>query len=243
MSYNSEDGDNKDNKEKDETKLWGILLFGFIGATVTTAAVMQLRNSINFVYSQLHRQASWKGEARGSSRTRYQEETWRRYTRRLQEEYEEEMSRLERIRRMQSAFNRERNKYKSSYERRSEQGSGAYHQDFVRDNWYWHGESSYNDHWTYGWGRNGSGPYGGANYYRETPQATGSYSLSHHYSVLGLDRKRSKPYTDNEIKSAFRSKAMKFHPDQNQDNKVAAEAKFKEVMASYEAIKMERKNK
>ncbi|KAK4390339.1 hypothetical protein Sango_2097200 [Sesamum angolense] len=31
-------------------------------------------------------------------------------------------------------------------------------------------------------------------------------------------------------------------PDQNRDNKEFAEAKFKEVMGSYEAIKSERKN-
>ncbi|KAL6504295.1 DnaJ subfamily B member 2 [Orobanche gracilis] len=42
--------------------------------------------------------------------------------------------------------------------------------------------------------------------------------------------------------SAFRTKAKEFHPDQNQDNKEFAEEKFKEVMASYEAIKAERKN-
>lgn len=71
---------------------------------------------------------------------------------------------------------------------------------------------------------------------------------------------------------AFRAKAMQYHPDQNQNNKgeltllvsdhllfrkkkilpvillvsfstEAAEAKFKEVMASYDAIKLERKNR
>lgn len=71
------------------------------------------------------------------------------------------------------------------------------------------------------------------------------------------------------LQSAFRAKALEYHPDQNQDNKGdkslysvdyyylifscaylhitldatdAAEAKFKEVLTSYEAIKSERKN-
>ncbi|GFP91720.1 Dnaj homolog subfamily b member 2 [Phtheirospermum japonicum] len=56
------------------------------------------------------------------------------------------------------------------------------------------------------------------------------------------NRLRRKPYTDDEIKLAFRTKAKEFHPDQNQDNKEFAEAKFKEVMVSYEAIKSEREN-
>lgn len=69
--------------------------------------------------------------------------------------------------------------------------------------------------------------------------------------------------------TAFRTKAMQYHPDQNQDNRgmplpvinrilltptiallilgcenliEASEAKFKEVMCSYEAIQKERKN-
>ncbi|KAG0446747.1 hypothetical protein HPP92_028676, partial [Vanilla planifolia] len=53
---------------------------------------------------------------------------------------------------------------------------------------------------------------------------------------------RKKPYSEDEIKIAFRTKAMECHPDQNQHNKEVAEAKFKEVLKSYEAIKTERKN-
>ncbi|KAG8098017.1 hypothetical protein GUJ93_ZPchr0013g35560 [Zizania palustris] len=53
---------------------------------------------------------------------------------------------------------------------------------------------------------------------------------------------RATPYTDAEVKNAFRTKAMEVHPDQNQDNREAAEEKFKEVVKSYEAIKLERKD-
>lgn len=145
----------------------------------------------------------------------------------MQEEYEEEMERVERIRRMQSVFNRERNKYKRSYESWRENGSGTYHQHFQREDWYWQADTSFRDRRTN---------------YRQPPRESGNYALSHHYSVLGLDRFRQAPYSDAEIKSAFRTKAKEHHPDQNQNNREVAEAKFKEVMSSYEAIKQERKN-
>lgn len=74
------------------------------------------------------------------------------------------------------------------------------------------------------------------------PREAMGYTMSQHYSVLGLDRSRLEPFSDAEIKNAFRRKAMEYHPDQNQHNKEFAEAKFKEVMDSYEAIKLERQN-
>lgn len=220
--------------EKEESmKLWSIAIFSLIGATVTTFAlkspdiwqVGQLRRTTDWFCSQWSKTQSWKGGS-GSFRSSFQEEARRRYRQRMQEEYEEEMERVERIRRMQSVFNRERNKYKRSYESWRE-NAGAYHQHFQREDWYWTSDSSSRDRSTN---------------YRQAPPQRGSYSLSCHYAVLGLDRLRTKPYTDEEIKSAFRAKALEYHPDQNQDNKEAAEAKFKEVLMSYEAIKSERKN-
>ncbi|KAF2324986.1 hypothetical protein GH714_022090 [Hevea brasiliensis] len=152
--------------------------------------VVQLRRNVEWFNAQLKRsESSWKGRTGSSFRSTFQEEAWKRYNRRMQEEYEEEMERVERIRRMQSVFNRERNKHKRSYESWRQNGSGAYHQHFQRDDW--------------------SG---------------------------------KTPYTEAEIKKAFRAKAKEFHPDQNQDNKEFYEAKFKEVMISYEAIKQERKD-
>ncbi|KAG1366675.1 DnaJ subfamily B member 2 [Cocos nucifera] len=212
-----------------ESRAWGILLFGLIGATVTTFAVGQLRRTVGWVYTQLSKSqssSSWRDATNGSNHGGFREEVWKRYNRRMQEEYEEEMERVERIRRMQSVFNRERNKYKRSYESWRENDPGSY-QHIPRDDWYRQTDTSYRDQ--------------GTNY-RSAPRASGSYSMSHHYSVLGLERSRAKPYSDAEIKTAFRAKAMEYHPDQNQDSKEAAEEKFKEVMRSYEAIKQERKN-
>ncbi|KAI3417387.1 J domain-containing protein [Psidium guajava] len=212
-------------REKQESlKLYGIFVFGLIGSLVTTFAVLQLRRNVDWFHSQIP-----KSQASGKTfRSAFQEEAWRRYNQRLEEAYEEEMERVERIRRMQRIFNRERTKYKRSYDRWSQNDPGAYNYHFQQDDWYWKAQTSYGAHWTN---------------YKETSRERSTYPLSHHYSVLGLDRSRRTPYTEAEIKTAFRAKAKEFHPDQHQVNKEAAEAKFKEVMISYEAIKQERRNK
>ncbi|TKY74945.1 hypothetical protein E2542_SST03710 [Spatholobus suberectus] len=173
----------KEDADKDkgkDTKIWGAFLFGLIGATVTTFAVGQLRRSVEWFYVQLSKtQSSRKGESGGSFRSAFQEEAWRRHNKRLQEEYEEEMERVERIRRMQSVFNRERNKYKRSYESWRENDPGAYHQHFQREDWYWKADTSFRDRRTN---------------YQETPRESGHYGLSHHYSVLGLERYSQKSW-------------------------------------------------
>ncbi|OAY77257.1 uncharacterized protein LOC109705843 [Ananas comosus] len=211
------------------SKAWGVLLFGLIGATATTFAVTQLRRSADWISTQFNRMqssSSWKKTTSNSSRGSFSEEAWKRYNRRMQEEYEEEMERVQRIRRMQSVFNRERNKFKRGYESWRENDPGGY-QYIPRDDWYWKTDTSFRHQRTE---------------YTSAPKNSRTYPMSHHYAVLGLDRSRASPYSDAEIKTAFRAKAMECHPDQNQDNKEAAEEKFKEVVKSYEAIKLERKN-
>lgn len=52
-----------------------------------------------------------------------------------------------------------------------------------------------------------------------------------YYEVLGL----TKGATDEEIKSAFRKKAIKYHPDRNQGDK-AAEDKFKQINEAYQVL-------
>ncbi|MFS7962185.1 putative DnaJ domain, Chaperone J-domain superfamily [Helianthus anomalus] len=211
------------NQNQQHMKLWGILIFGVIGATATTFAIGQLRRSVDWFHSQ----AAFKGGSGGGySRTGVKDEARRRYARRLREELEEEMERVERIRRMQSVFNREKIKHRRGYERWRDDSYWEYHQHFQRDDWYWKTDSS----------------YGNWSNYKGTTHTPANYSLSHHYAVLGLARSRTTPYTDDEIKNAFRSKAKQYHPDQNQENKEVAEARFKEIMTSYEAIKSERKN-
>lgn len=79
----------------------------------------------------------------------------------------------ERIRRMQSVFNRERNKHQRKYESWAEHGSGAYHQHFQRNDWYWKSDTSHRDR---------------ADNFRETGRNNAIAPLSHHYSILGLDR-------------------------------------------------------
>lgn len=53
-----------------------------------------------------------------------------------------------------------------------------------------------------------------------------------YYKILGV----SKDADENELKKAYRKQAMKWHPDKNQDNKAAAEAKFKDVSEAFEVL-------
>lgn len=53
-----------------------------------------------------------------------------------------------------------------------------------------------------------------------------------YYETLGVSRGAD----EKELKSAFRKKAMQFHPDRNPDDK-AAEHKFKEINEAYEVLK------
>lgn len=50
------------------------------------------------------------------------------------------------------------------------------------------------------------------------------------YKILGLSNTASAL----EIKKAYKKLALQWHPDKNQDNKEAAEEKFREVAEAYE---------
>lgn len=53
-----------------------------------------------------------------------------------------------------------------------------------------------------------------------------------YYSILGVNKNA----TQAEIKKAYRTLAVKWHPDKNQNNKEQAEQKFKEINGAYEIL-------
>ncbi|KAJ1287629.1 hypothetical protein BS78_02G025100 [Paspalum vaginatum] len=186
-----------------------ILLFALVGAAATTAALSGSEPNVFWEPCRPNR----RGEA------------WERYYQRMRDRSEDQTERVERIRRMQDVFKKERSKCRDY--RTWESDNPSYYQHRHRDDWYWDAEAFYANQRTN---------------FKSMPMETMSYSMSRHYSILGLDRSRPEPFSDSEIKNAFRRKAMEYHPDQNQNNKEVAEAKFREVMDSYEAIKSERRN-
>ena len=63
--------------------------------------------------------------------------------------------------------------------------------------------------------------------------------MKDYYSILQI----SKNATKDEIKSAYKKLALKYHPDKNQQNKEIAEDKFKEISEAYEVLSDESKKR
>ncbi|KAF4547713.1 DnaJ domain-containing protein 7 [Elsinoe fawcettii] len=71
----------------------------------------------------------------------------------------------------------------------------------------------------------------GASQSTNTPSEETQVKTSY-YTLLGVDRSA----TDDEIKKAYRRKALELHPDRNYDNVEAATALFAEIQSAYEIL-------
>ena len=56
--------------------------------------------------------------------------------------------------------------------------------------------------------------------------------MKNYYEILEINKSASK----DEIKTAYKKLALKYHPDKNINNKEEAEKKFKEVSEAYEVL-------
>ena len=61
--------------------------------------------------------------------------------------------------------------------------------------------------------------------------------MKDYYNILGVNKSSNK----EEIKTAYKKLALKYHPDKNINNKKEAEGKFKEVSEAYEILSDEQK--
>ena len=63
--------------------------------------------------------------------------------------------------------------------------------------------------------------------------------MKDYYNILGVNKSSNK----EEIKTAYKKLALKYHPDKNIDNKEEAENKFKEISEAYEILSDDEKKK
>lgn len=61
--------------------------------------------------------------------------------------------------------------------------------------------------------------------------------MKNYYEILEINKNANK----EEIKSAYKKLALKYHPDKNKTNKEEAENKFKEISEAYEILSDEQK--
>ena len=66
-----------------------------------------------------------------------------------------------------------------------------------------------------------------------------SVEYKDYYKVLDVSRTASQ----DEVAKSYKKLARKYHPDLNQDNKEAAEEKFKEINEAYEVLRDEEKRR
>ena len=144
----------------------------------------------------------------------------------------------ERIRRVKEAFAREKVSQANSYNVWHERRGDKWDWKWEGDRWEWNGEEQRERaQKEQDWQRNEEKKH--MNSYELLKRAR----LAYHFTVLGLDATRPQPYSDADIKAAFRLKAFEYHPDQNPGNVQTAEVKFRQLLESYHLLKSQLKVK
>jgi len=163
----------------------------------------------------------------GSQEDRSAQEAQRQWRARL-----DEQQRTERIRRVKEAFAKEKVSQANAYNAWQERRGDKWDWKWEGNRWEWKGEEQRERaQKEQEWQR------------KEEKKHMNSYELlkrarlAYHFTVLGLDATRAQPYSDADIKAAFRSKAFEYHPDQNPGNAQMAEVKFRQLLESYHLLK------
>lgn len=148
----------------------------------------------------------------------------------------EHVREIERLRRRQEAFDRERMRVKRNYDSWQERHGDKWDWRWQGTRWEWQGESErvWQEESADNWRRQNEQERHRS---RANPERSEGTNNSQHYTALGLDPSRSRSYTQADIKAAFRAKALEHHPDTNKTNKADAEKKFHTVMEAYNALK------
>lgn len=237
-----------DDNVKRQAGLWMVFFLGAAAVGNMFALKRRLLNierhsARNCHSSQSHGEHNTSGrynrayQSASGSQTNYEDRTAQEAQRRSRAHLDEQQ-RVERIRRMKEAFAREKVSQANSYNPWSERRGDKWDWKFEGNRWEWKGdEQREKAQQEQDWQRNQEKK--NMNSYELLKRAR----LAYHFTVLGLDATRPQPYSDADIKAAFRSKAFEYHPDQNPGNVQTAEVKFRQLLESYHLLKSQLKLK
>ncbi|KAG0558054.1 hypothetical protein KC19_10G001300 [Ceratodon purpureus] len=236
-----------DNDVKRQAGMWMVFFLGAAAVGNMFALRRRLlnieRQSVRGHSSQSRGEYATSGQSNRSyqsssgNQTNYEDRAAQEAQRRWRAHLDEQQ-RTERIRRVKEAFAREKVSQANSYNVWHERRGDKWDWKWEGDRWEWNGEEQRERaQKEQDWQRNEEKKH--MNSYELLKRAR----LAYHFTVLGLDATRPQPYSDADIKAAFRLKAFEYHPDQNPGNVQTAEVKFRQLLESYHLLKSQLKVK